>query len=99
MSFSAWIPSETRLTPALLKPRKREASTLVGLASSEISTSGARLQFLAMASSIAATVEGNISDGVPPPRKIDVTSRPGARAAEVSISRAKALAKRSSSIG
>ena len=46
MSFSAWIPSETRLTPALLKPRKREASTLVGLASSEISTSGARLQCL-----------------------------------------------------
>ena len=40
-----------------------------------------------------------ISDGVPPPRKIEVTSRPGARAADVSISRAKACTKRASSIG
>ena len=40
-------PSETRLTPAVRKPRKRVASTLVGLASSVTSTSGATLQCLA----------------------------------------------------
>jgi hypothetical protein len=45
------------------------------------------------------TVCGCISDGVPPPRKIEVTSRPGTRAAVVSISRAKARTKRASSTG
>jgi hypothetical protein len=45
------------------------------------------------------TVCGRISDGVPPPRKIDETTRPGARAAVVSISRANARENRSSSIG
>jgi hypothetical protein len=51
-----------------------------------------------MASSTAPTVAGCINDGVPPPRKIEVTSRPGERCAVVSISRAKADAKRASSI-
>ena len=41
-----------------------------------------------------ATVAGSISDGVPPPRKIEVTVRPGALSASVAISRAKAAAKR-----
>jgi len=45
------------------------------------------------------TVCGRINDGVPPPRKIDETTRPGARAAVVSISRANARENRSSSIG
>jgi hypothetical protein len=48
---------------------------------------------------MAPTVCGFINDGVPPPRKIEDTSRPAARAAVVSISRAKARAKRSSSTG
>src|SRR5262245_24041277 len=51
-----------------------------------------------MASRIAPTVSGRISDGVPPPRKIDETSRPGTRAAVAAISRAKPFANRSSSI-
>ena len=48
---------------------------------------------------IAPTVLGCINDGVPPPRKIEVTSRPGTRAAVVAISCVNALTKRSSSIG
>ena len=58
-----------------------------------------RASALPIASRIAPTVCGCISDGVPPPRKIEDTSRPGARAAVVSISRAKARTNRSSSIG
>jgi hypothetical protein len=48
---------------------------------------------------MAPTVCGRIKDGVPPPRKIEETSRLPTRAAVVSISRANARAKRSSSIG
>ncbi len=44
-----------------------------------ISASGAIVQAPAMASSTVATVAGSISEGVPPPRKIDETSRPGTR--------------------
>ena len=55
-------------------------------------TSGATLQFAAMASRTAPTVSGFISDGVPPPRKMLVTVRPGAIAAWCAISRAKAAA-------
>ncbi|HRP97956.1 MAG TPA: hypothetical protein PL143_17080, partial [Rhodocyclaceae bacterium] len=50
-----------------------------------------------IASRMAPTVCGRIKDGVPPPRKIEDTVRPRERAAVVSISRAKARAKRSSS--
>ena len=67
------------MTPAARKPRKRSASTLVGLASSVTSTSGATVQCFATPSRIAATVAGCISDGVPPPKKMVVTSRPGVR--------------------
>src|SRR3954471_6958174 len=52
-----------------------------------------------MASRMAPTVRGRIKDGMPPPRKIEETSRPPVRAAVVSISRANARAKRSSSTG
>ena len=44
-------------------------------------------------------VEGCISDGVPPPKKIVDTVRSGTRAAVAAISAAKARAKRASSIG
>jgi hypothetical protein len=71
----------------------------VGLASSVTSTSPATRQYFPIASRTAPTVSGFISEGVPPPRKIEVTSRPGARAAVASISRAKALVNRSSSTG
>jgi len=64
-----------------------------------ISTSGLTRQCLPIESRIAPTVCGRISDGVPPPRKIEDTFRPGARAAMVSISQANARAYRSSSTG
>ena len=47
---------------------------------------------------MAPTVAGCISDGVPPPRKMLVTVRPGARAAVLAISLVKARRKRGSSI-
>ena len=40
-SFRAWMPKETRFTPAARNPRNRSASTEVGLASRVISMSGA----------------------------------------------------------
>ena len=50
------------------------ASTELGLASSVISMSLGGLPVLALAASmIAATVAGSISDGVPPPKKIEVS--------------------------
>ena len=51
-----------------------------------------------MASRMAPTVAGCISDGVPPPRKMLDTVRPGARAAVLAISAVKARRKRGSSI-
>ena len=44
------------------------------------------------------TVAGCISEGVPPPKKMVETMRPGARAAVAAISAAKARTKRASSI-
>src|SRR5919198_4476651 len=96
-SSSACTPSETRLMPAARKLRKRVASTLVGLASRLTSTSPAIGQCRATASMTAPTVAGCISDGVPPPKKIVETVRPGRRAAVAAISAAKARAKRVSS--
>ena len=58
------------------------------------STSGATDQCAATASRIAPTVAGSISEGVPPPMKIELTVRPGARSASAAISRAKAAPKR-----
>jgi hypothetical protein len=46
----------------------------------------------------AATVAGRIKDGVPPPKKIVETVRPGARAAVLATSAAKARTQRASSI-
>jgi len=76
------------LTPAERKSRKRAASTEVGLASSVTSTSAASGHAPAIASSTAATVAACIKDGVPPPKKMLATSRPGASAAQCAISRA-----------
>ena len=72
--------------------------TLVGLASSVTSASGAMRQCRATASSTAATVAGCISDGVPPPMKIVETVRPGTRAAVAAISAVNARTKRASSM-
>ena len=47
---------------------------------------------------MAPTVAGCISEGVPPPKKIVETVRPGVRAAVVAISAVKARTKRLSSI-
>jgi hypothetical protein len=52
-----------------------------------------------MASKIACTVAGCISDGVPPPKKMVETSRPGTRCAVAAISETKARTKRASSTG
>ena len=52
-----------------------------------------------MASRIAPTVSGFMSEGVPPPKKMLVTVRPGMRAAVWAISRRKAARNRSWSTG
>ena len=66
-------PSDRRLTPAAARSAKRAASTELGLASSVISMSSAAGQCSRAASISAATVAGSISDGVPPPKKIEVS--------------------------
>ena len=68
------------------------------MASSVTSTSGATVQCLPMASRMPPTVAGCISDGVPPPKKMLDTVRPGMRAAVAAISVANARRKRASSI-
>ena len=62
------------------------------------STSGGTVQCLPMVSRIVPTVSGCISDGVPPPRKMLDTVRPGTRAAVEAISVWNARRKRGSSI-
>jgi hypothetical protein len=64
------------LTPAAAKSAKREASTEFGLASSVTSMSASASQCLRAAPISAATVAGSISDGVPPPKKIEVNRLP-----------------------
>jgi hypothetical protein len=61
------------------------------LASSVISTSGAIVQCRPIASRIAPTVPGCIKDGVPPPKKMVDTVRPGTRCAVAAISAVNAL--------
>jgi len=68
------------------------------LASRVTSTSAAKVQCRAIVSRIAPTVDGCISDGVPPPKKMLTASRPGTRAEVVAISAANARTKRASSI-
>ena len=74
------------------------ASTLVGLASSVTSTSLATLQCLPIASRMACTDCGCISDGVPPPKNTVDTVRPGTRAAVAAISASNERTKRCSSM-
>ena len=57
------------------------------------------VQFFATASSSAATVAGSISEGVPPPRKMLVTSRRPVRARIVASSALNALTNRAWSTG
>ena len=57
------------------KRAKRSASTEVGLASSVISRSGAGAKQALARSITAATVGGAISEGVPPPKKIERSTR------------------------
>ena len=78
---SAWTPSESRLTPAAASARKRAASAEFGLASRVTSRSGVTDQCARTPSSSVATVSGGIKEGVPPPKKTELTSRPGARSA------------------
>jgi hypothetical protein len=66
---------------------KRSTSTLVGLASSVISALRSIVQCLAMASMMRPVDCGFIRLGVPPPKKMDCTTRPGASWAAVAISR------------
>ncbi len=71
---------------------KRAASTEEGLASSVISMPGAKPQCASAASITAATVSGGISEGVPPPKKIEPSRRPGNAAA--SCARSASMAAR-----
>jgi hypothetical protein len=66
------------LTPASAKPAKRSASAEFGLASRVISTLRTVFQCRLTLSISAAAVSGGISDGVPPPKKIETTSCCGA---------------------
>ena len=61
-----------------------------GFASSVISTPSIGAQAEVAASMIAATVSGGISDGVPPPKKIDPSRRPGSKAASCARSQSSA---------
>ena len=78
---SAWTPSDSRLTPAAAKRRKRAASAEFGLASRVTSRSGVTVQCARTRSSNVATISGGIKEGVPPPKKTEPTSRPGTSAA------------------
>ena len=69
------------MTPAREMSAKRAASTEEGLASSVISMSGSAGQWRVAASITAATVAGGMSEGVPPPKKIEPKRRPGNAAA------------------
>jgi hypothetical protein len=85
------------LTPACANAAKRPASTEVGLASSVISTSRAVSHSSRVRSITAAAVSGSISDGVPPPKNIVSTRRPGASRAACSSSVSSALRQRTCS--
>ena len=63
------------------------ASTLDGLASSVISAPGSIRQSRAISSRMAATVVADISDGVPPPKKMLPTLLPGTSSAKWRSSR------------
>lgn len=68
-----WTPMESRLTPAALKPARRDVLVELGLASSVTSAAAGRWAAPATASSTAATVPGLARLGVPPPKKTEVT--------------------------
>jgi hypothetical protein len=89
-SSSDCSPSDTRFTPAAARSANRAASTDDGLASSVISTSSAKPQWRPAASISAATVAGGMSEGVPPPKKIEPSRRPGRTAASQARSASRA---------
>ena len=62
-------------TLASENPTNFSASTLVGLASSVISVSELTDQWVPMASMTAPTLDGDINEGVPPPKKMLSTDR------------------------
>lgn len=68
-----WTPMERRLTPAALKPARRDVQVELGLASSVTSAAAGRWAIPATASNTAATVPGLARLGVPPPKKTEVT--------------------------
>src|SRR5712691_8890389 len=92
------MPSDSRLMPAAAKPVKRSASAELGLASKLTSRSGATGHSALTRETSAATVSGGIKDGVPPPKKIEATSRSGASAAWRSRSAISAWVHRAASI-
>lgn len=68
-----WTPMERRLTPAALKPARRDVLVELGLASSVTSAPARRWAAAATASNTAATVPGLARLGVPPPKKTELT--------------------------
>ena len=81
-----WAPKEMRFTPAAASARRAGAEVVPGLASRLISASGARGAAARTASMTAASDPAGISPGVPPPKAMDVTSRPAMWGAQASIS-------------
>ncbi|MDQ1158628.1 hypothetical protein QE385_002955 [Sphingomonas sp. SORGH_AS 950] len=79
------------MTPAAARSAKRAASTEEGLASSVISIPSAKPQWRSAASRIEATVAGGISEGVPPPKKIEVSRRSGSASASCARSASSAF--------
>ena len=94
--IAAWSRSTrtARAAPRESASRPSAATTSSGRVAHVTSTSGATVQCFAIASSTVATVAGSISEGVPPPKKIEETVRPGVRAASKASSVASARAKR-----
>ena len=69
-----WTPNDNLFMPADFKFKNSVPSSVFGLASKEISTFGDMRQCRAMWLMIFSINCGFISEGVPPPKNIDVTS-------------------------
>src|SRR3546814_3562157 len=69
----------------------RSTSTELGFASSVISQSSANPHVSSAAAITAATVSGGIRLGVPPPKKIDESRRPGSKRSEEHTSELQSL--------
>ena len=70
--FRDWAPIEILLTPNFFKSTNFFVSYELGLASREISMLSLKLNTLKEVFNIDSIILSGISDGVPPPKKIEV---------------------------